>query len=347
MKKLKFSIFALLLTFTINAIAVPMSIVQSDSITKDNVKPIIESDFQKSYKHFFRLDQYSPEELNDELFKRLMTASLAFFSTIVLIIVLFFQQRKIHRKSKLLKENHALISAQKEELDKMIKTRDHLFSIIAHDLRGPVGNISVMLEFLNEELKDKLDENDKQSLLDLYQVSERTLYLLENLLRWAALQRNSIHDKIKTNNLIAIIDEVIGLIKIPASLKGINIRKETSGKTMAVFDQDMMLLVLRNLLVNALKFSDEGGTIVIKTEEKGDEIVLTVKDDGVGMTEDEIGMIVNPLLYYSKMGTKNEPGSGLGLKLCHDFIKRNGGKLSIMSKPGAGSEFSFSLPLAN
>lgn len=347
MEKLKFSIFSVLLAFTMNAKAVPVSVVPSNSNTKLSVELIVASDFQKSFKNFLRLDQYTPEELNDELFKRLMTASLAFFSTIVLMIILFFQQRKIRRKSKLLKESHALISAQKEELDKMIKTRDHLFSIIGHDLRGPVGNVSVMLEFLSEELKDKLDEKDKQSLLELYQVSERTLYLLENLFRWASLQRNSIHIKIEANDLIEIIDEVIGLIKTPASLKEINIRKETPASINAVFDKDMMLLVLRNLLVNAMKFSNEGGTIVIKTEEKGDQVLLTIKDDGIGMTEDEIAMILNPSMYYSKTGTKDEPGSGLGLKLCQDFIRRNGGELSIMSKLGDGSEFSFSLPLAN
>ena len=303
-------------------------------------------DYQSFVKHFMSLDEYSQKELNEELYKRLITANLTFVSTIALIVVLIFKQRKIKRNNKLLEERNALINAQKLDLDKMIKTRDHLFSIIAHDLRGPVGHISVMLDFQCEELKDKINKENMDSLMSLHQVTERTLYLLENLFSWASLQQNFIHDKIRTNDLIEVIDEVVGLIQNQAYHKEIKIKKESSANLKAVFDRDMMLLVLRNLLVNALKFSKEGGEIVIMTEEMDHEVLITVKDDGIGMTSEEIDKIMNSITFYSKKGTKNESGSGLGLKLCQEFIARNGGKLSITSNPGAGSKFSFALPLA-
>ena len=306
----------------------------------------VESDFQKSFKHFLRLDQYNSEELNDELYKRLMTANLVFFSSIVLIIVLIFKQRKIRRNNKLLEESHVLINAQKIELDKMVKTRDHLFTIIAHDLRGPVGNIASMLEFICEENNQKHDRDHMMQLLELQQVAARTFQLLENLLRWASLQRESIQAKIEDNNLTTIIEEEVGLLESPAFKKEVTIKKDTQESIRASFDKDMIRIVIRNLLVNALKFSNKGGYIKIVAKVTDGQVKITIEDDGVGMTQSEIDMVLDMNQYFSKKGTKNEEGSGLGLKLCQEFIARNKGKLLVSSKIWQGSEFSFSLPLS-
>jgi two-component system sensor histidine kinase/response regulator len=304
-------------------------------------------DYHTFEKYFETLDEISQRDINQELFKRLITASLSFLTTMILILVLIFKQRKIKKSHQLLEESNTLINAQKLELDKMIKTRDHLFSIIAHDLRGPIGNLSVMLEFQYDKLKSKIDTENLEILKKLQQVSERTFYLLENLLRWASLQRNSINVEIKANNLTEVILNSVELIKNQDDQKDVKIRIESPTNIKVDFDKDMILLVLRNLLVNALKFSNEGGEIVVKAEAMGLEVQIEVKDEGIGMTPDEIDRILNPEMFYSKKGTKNEEGSGLGLKLCQEFIARNGGRLVISSIPDVGSSFSFALPLTD
>ncbi len=241
---------------------------------------------------------------------------------------------------------HMRLSRQNHELQKLNAEKDKLFSIIAHDLRGPIGAFKQSLELITG--KTLVDENMKNRLLGLLNVSANNVYnLLENLLNWAKNQADFINIEPRKFQLNQSIQENIELLLPLSSQKGITISANVDASCTVFADQDSVNLVLRNLISNAIKFTRVQGTIAITAIDAGSEIEIIVQDNGVGMEKELADNLFSSNTYYTSVGTNNEKGSGLGLVLCKDFVERNGGKIRVISILNEGSKFIFTLPNGN
>lgn len=239
-----------------------------------------------------------------------------------------------------------IILAQTEELQKTIMGRDKLYSVIAHDLRSPVGSIKMVLNMLILNLPaDKIGDEMHDLLTIANQTTEDVFSLLDNLLKWTKSQIGRMNVVYQNLDLSQLAEGVVEIFTMVAASKKITIRTEIPDKLLAYGDTDMVKTIIRNLLSNAIKFSEEGSEVLLKVEEKEDCAVISVQDHGCGIDEESQKKLLHTDTHYSTFGTKNEEGSGLGLLLCLDFAKKNGGDLWFSSVKGEGSMFSFSVPL--
>jgi len=241
---------------------------------------------------------------------------------------------------------HIDVSRQKEmekQLQETIATRDKLFSIIAHDLRGPIASFLQLLEFVTGDGKN--NEDMKANLLtEMKTMSERTYHLLENLLNWAKCQQNNIKFMPSIFSINGVIIENIQLSTTIATQKNISLSLALDEEFFVFADHDMINFVIRNLLSNAIKFTSKGGDISVSALKKDKYIEVAVADNGVGIKKDIFENLFNPNIFNTTFGTNKEKGSGLGLILCKDFIERNGGKISAETVIGKGSVFNFTIP---
>ena len=239
-----------------------------------------------------------------------------------------------------------LILSKTEELQRTIAGRDKLYSVIAHDLRSPMGSIKMVLNMLILNLpSEKIGAEMYELLTMANQTTEDVFSLLDNLLKWTKSQIGKLNVVYQDVDLVEVTDGVIEIFSMVASLKKIRIHEMKPEKMMVNADIDMLKTVVRNLLSNAIKFSNEGTEILVIVQEQDDMAVVSVKDSGCGIDEENQKKLLHTDTHFSTFGTNNEEGSGLGLLLCQDFVIKNGGKLWFTSVKGEGSTFSFSIPL--
>lgn len=252
---------------------------------------------------------------------------------------------RIDYQLRMLNASRALIR-RTEELNLALQERDRLHALISHDLRSPLGNVKMILNLLLDSLdKDVIGEDMHELLLMANRTAEDTFSLLENLLSWSKNQMGRLALAITDINLSATIQGTLEVFTSISQTKNISILMEEMPNVTVRADVDLLKTILRNLLSNAVKFSNDGGEIVVFAEQHGEEIFVHVRDHGKGIKKDDQDKILNPNYSFTTYGTKNEEGSGLGLSLCMDFIKKLGGRLWFESEEGEGSIFSFSLPL--
>lgn len=241
------------------------------------------------------------------------------------------------------KANDTLLQ-QSDELRKVIATKDKLFSIIAHDLKSPFSGILGLTELLHFEY-DEYDESNKLQMIESIYSSTRSVYeLLENLLQWSRCQRSSVKRKPMNGDMK---EEIMRNQKLFASLlsnKNINLTLNLAENNQFYADKSMLDTVLRNLITNAIKFSNFSSEITISTEMFDGFIQTSIKDQGVGIDTERLSKLFNIDGADSTFGTNGEKGTGLGLIVCKEFIELHGGKLFVTSEKGKGSCFSFSLP---
>jgi signal transduction histidine kinase len=224
----------------------------------------------------------------------------------------------------------------------MNQLKNKLFSIVSHDFRSPLKSLQGTLTLLHkgavspEELKDLSG--------GLLNKVENTATFLENILNWAKSQMQGIKLKPQIINISRITNELIKLIKPQADKKFIVLNNNVEEEINVVADLEMIKLVLRNLISNALKFSYDQGQVEINAEVLNETAIISVSDHGTGIEEDQLKNIFM-LENYSTEGTANETGAGLGLILCKDFVEQNNGEIWVTSKVDQGSTFSFSLPI--
>ncbi len=231
-----------------------------------------------------------------------------------------------------------------EQLRNLISTKDKLFSIIAHDLRGPLGTIMQLSETVSQ--RGALSEEALYTRLQSQkELSQSTFHLLENLLNWAVYNRDQIKYEPTIININQIIRDSIYFIRLRAQQKRILVIEEYADDFTAFADENMVRLVVRNLLSNAVKFTPFDGMIRIEITSDETAVHIFIKDSGLGMSAESIEKILSENEFHSTYGTDKEKGSGLGLKLCKNFVELNKGKFIIESEVGVGSEFSFTLPL--
>lgn len=239
-----------------------------------------------------------------------------------------------------------LILSKTEELQRTIVGRDKLYSVIAHDLRSPMGSIKMVLNMLILNLpSEKIGAEMYELLTMANQTTEDVFSLLDNLLKWTKSQIGKLNVVYQDVDLVEVTDGVIEIFSMVASLKKIRIREMKPEKMMVNADIDMLKTVVRNLLSNAIKFSKENSEVLVKMEEVDGMAVVSVQDHGCGISEEGQKKLLHTDTHFSTFGTNNEEGSGLGLLLCKDFVVKNGGKLWFTSKEGEGSIFSFSIPV--
>lgn len=239
-----------------------------------------------------------------------------------------------------------LILSKTEELQRTIAGRDKLYSVIAHDLRSPMGSIKMVLNMLILNLpSEKIGAEMYELLTMANQTTEGVFSLLDNLLKWTKSQIGKLNVVYQDVDLVEVTDGVIEIFSMVASLKKIRIHEMKPEKMMVNADIDMLKTVVRNLLSNAIKFSKENSEVLVKMEEVDGMAVVSVQDHGCGISEEGQKKLLHTDTHFSTFGTNNEEGSGLGLLLCKDFVVKNGGKLWFTSKEGEGSIFSFSIPV--
>ena len=243
---------------------------------------------------------------------------------------------------------HLKICRQNLELKQLNAEKDKFFSIIAHDLRSPFTGFLGLTQILEEQLSDL----SKEEILDFstsMRISATKLFtLLENLLEWARIQQGLIPFTPETVQLLAVVNESIGMIKESASLKQIEIIYDIPDEITVVTDTNILQTILRNLVSNAVKFTSKNGSIIISVLPQNDgSMVISIKDTGIGMSQHIMDNLFRIDVNTSRKGTDGETSTGLGLIICKDFIEKHGGKLWVESEVGKGSSFNFTLGSKN
>lgn len=276
-----------------------------------------------------------------------------YFGLIALVIStiinsILYRERKLKKENELLErkvndQTHELTDKNRE-LSQLIKEKDKLFSIIAHDLKGPFNSFLGLTQIMAEEMNN-LTMNELKDIATKMKRSANNLYnLLDNLLTWSRIQQGALSFNPQKVSLNEATLDVCSLISETANTKGIDLKIEIGDDMFAFADQNMLDVVLRNLLSNAVKFSNRGGVVRVAAEVLAqDKILVKVSDQGIGMSAEMIQNLFKVNAKVNRSGTDGEPSTGLGLLLCKEFVEKNGGSIKVESKVGEGSTFSFTL----
>lgn len=240
---------------------------------------------------------------------------------------------------------NAKLQQHKHQLEELNQTKDKLFSIIAHDLRNPFNTILGFSELAIENRKKKRKTESEKYLSIIHSSAQNTLILLDNLLHWSKSQTGKIIYTHKKIVLSSIIGETIELSNSTALAKGISLNQNNPKEIEVYADEEMLKVVLRNLISNAIKFTHINGKINIYERVNDSYIEITVADNGVGMNEETQKNLFNIETNISTNGTAKEKGSGIGLILCQEIVEKNGGDIWVESELGKGSHFKFTIPI--
>ena len=234
--------------------------------------------------------------------------------------------------------------AMNNSLKELNATKDKFFSIIAHDLKSPFGTVIGFSDVLLERVQENNYEEAEEIAEIIKHSSERAMALLMNLLEWSRSQTGRMEYNPRQIEIRSLVDEVCELLSETAKQKSILLLREIPSSNSIYADSAMISTVVRNLISNALKFTNPGGKIVISAEKKPKEWLVTVSDNGVGIPESIIPKIFNIEGNVSTNGTQNEQGTGLGLILCKEFVEKHGGQIGVESEVATGSTFHFTIP---
>ena len=237
-----------------------------------------------------------------------------------------------------------LVEQRTNKLVEIVSTNGKFLSIIAHDLRSPFSSIIGILELLKMSLKE-FNKNEIEEYVDIvYNSANNTLVLLDNLLVWAVSQNKEKNFKPVKINLYELLREEIESLKTLASQKHITLNHLIKPDVNVTADLQMVKTILRNLISNAIKYTNVNGEIVINACELKKYVEVTVKDNGIGISDENMRKLFKIDAFHSTPGTQDEKGTGLGLLLCKEFVELHGGNIRIESEAGKGSIFSFTLP---
>ena len=253
------------------------------------------------------------------------------------------QKEEIEKILEKLKNFNQEVEAQKKSLENSNKIKDKLISIISHDFRSPLNSLEGILDLLSG---GQISPDEMKIIArDLRLKVNVTTSMLDNLLNWAKNQMQGIKPNPKPFDVSNFVQDTTSLVALQAENKGVKVRVDMSNSATVYADFEMTQLVLRNLLSNAIKFTSKGDQVVVSAEAGNESLTLTVRDTGIGMPKNQLESIFTETS-GSTLGTSYEKGTGLGLKLCKDFVEKNGGVISVESQEGIGSRFFFSIPLA-
>ena len=255
------------------------------------------------------------------------------------------QKNELQQQRNELQQQQNVLQNQSKELLELNATKDKFFSIIAHDLRSPFNGFLGLTQIMAEELPS-LTMSEVQAIAVDMRISATNLFrLIENLLHWSSMQQGKIPFKPEGIKLSRVVDESVTMIRESAKSKSIDIIIDIPDDTKVFADNNMLQTVIRNLFSNAVKFTHKGGKITISAKAKDpNNIEIAVKDSGIGMSPALIENLFRIDVKTNRIGTNDEPSTGLGLLLCKDFIEKHDGKLLVESEEDKGSTFYFTIP---
>jgi signal transduction histidine kinase/Tfp pilus assembly protein PilF len=293
--------------------------------------------------------------VQSDLTSELMRKRNAFFYSVLgftmllaagLVLVIYFL-RKLRVTSLKLEEKNLVITKQNLKLNQLNRTKDQMMSIIAHDLRGTIGNQLAAVEVLHSIESEGEKGIDRKKLLgNLKHSASYSLELLENLLLWSRLDEPDSNFRPEEVNMETLIENCTSLFDETASMKKLTIKTIVKGPLQCVVDKIMFETIIRNLLSNAIKFSNPGGSIEIKAERKEKMVHIRITDHGIGINGEQLKKI-NHKDTFTRRGTADEKGAGIGLILVREFTALHKGNLLIFSKPEEGSTFEVVIPCRN
>jgi signal transduction histidine kinase len=282
------------------------------------------------------------DALKKQQFVRNILVVVMALSGIVLITVYRSGQRR-RKINMLLLQHQDEMEKRSEELERLNQVKDKFFSIISHDLRSPINALAGLLDLLDKgAVKPEEMHKHTQELKIRF---NHTRTLLNNLLDWTLLQMDKLNLQAAKINLHRIVEENIQLLTSVQG-KNISIVNNVPANAIGFADSNTINLVIRNLMTNAIKFTNDGGQVTIAAEERGSEWLFSVRDNGVGIKPEILNILFDKTAPYTTRGTANEKGTGLGLILCKEFVEKNGGKIWAESQEDNGSTFWFTLPKA-
>lgn len=262
------------------------------------------------------------------------------------------QSEKLNHTNTLLEERRQLvleqneeITSQLDELHELNAMKDKLFSIIAHDIKNPFNIILGFSEMLSKKLKDWDDDKKAKVIDSIYYSSKRIYKLLEQLLVWARSQSGKLEFKPQAVHLETTFKNVLEIFEANANNKHISLHYKTEPSLHVLADTQLLDTILRNLISNAIKFTNENGHITLSACKKNNNIEFSIADDGVGMPAEKANNLFRNMINKSTTGTQKEQGTGLGLLICRDFVVMHNGKIWAKSQPGKGSTFYFTIPV--
>ncbi|WP_268845875.1 tetratricopeptide repeat-containing sensor histidine kinase [Flavobacterium aestivum] len=264
----------------------------------------------------------------------LITITVAVIILSGLFLYLYLSKRKSNR---LLNDKNKIISTINNQKDKF-------FSIIAHDLRGPFNGFLGLSELLAEDLDNMTKEEIQFAAASMKNSAANLFQLLENLLEWSRMEQGLIPFVPKEKLLLPIVTECMATIQDAANNKEIEININIPEDTTIFADINSIHSVIRNLLSNAVKFTPKKGSILIQANEEGENTTISIADTGIGMNEKMIGNLFRLDVQTNRIGTNNEPSTGLGLILCKEFVEKDGGQIWVESEEGKGTTFYISIP---
>jgi PAS domain S-box-containing protein len=244
-------------------------------------------------------------------------------------------------------ENEEKIKKINADLAESNETKDKFFSIIAHDLRGPLSGLSQILEILVTDYEDMEEDEKMEIVTEASKASNSTYALIENLLEWSRIQSGRLLYEPTKFNLFNLINNIEALYNQNIKKKGITIKVEVNPEVTVFADKKMTETIIRNLISNAIKFTPQNGSIVVNSEADQNYSTIKVQDTGVGMEQKTMDKLFRIDVSHSTPGTGGEAGTGLGLILSKELVEKQGGKIWVESKLNEGSSFYFTLPVSN
>lgn len=282
-------------------------------------------------------------------FQKYLIISLSLL--IILITVILYNLRHRKKTNRLLSIKNvelelANLKLQESEKDliELNATKDKFFSIIAHDLKNPFNALLGFSELLQNNFDSYTNEEKKEYINVIYESSQSLFKLLDNLLQWSRTQTGTLNYYPELFGLFPVVNQEVEHQQVNADKKKIKIKVLVEENTLAYADKNIISTVIRNLISNAIKFTDIAGKIEIQARETDNNIEVSVSDSGVGIEPEDLDKLFRLDGSLTTKGTANEEGTGLGLILCKEFIERNNGKIWVVSKKGKGSTFLFTLP---
>lgn len=281
------------------------------------------------------------------------TALMGWFVTLILLIGLMNWQIIKERRLavKLVETNDQLerqseaINEQNRKLHAINDAKNRFFSIIGHDLRSPLASIESLMLIINSGLKGKIKDPELlKHINQLTRTTKSTTSLLNNLIKWALSQSNDLDFKPRRIQFGELLFDVVKESRTLADDKQIDLRVNTEGPLVISGDANMLSTAVRNLVVNAIRYTQKFGKVELTAHQTESEITLSVVDNGVGMTEEERNSLFDLSAHKRRRGTGNEPDSGLGLLIVQDFVRKHGGRIEVASTPGEGSTFKVTFP---
>ena len=238
-----------------------------------------------------------------------------------------------------------IIEEKNEELRKTIAGRDKMYSVIAHDLRSPMASMKMLLNTIMMSVeKDKIDPDIFDMLEMSNKTSEEVFSLLDNLLKWTKSQLGKLTVIPQKLDISGLADGVVEVMNSGAEVKHIKLIRTDHESFFVYVDIEMIKSILRNLISNAVKFSNPDSEIKVGIKAEDGKVIVSVTDSGKGIKKEDQHKLLKDSTHFTTYGTNSEEGSGLGLLLCRDFARKNGGELWFESEENLGSVFSFSLP---